>query len=183
MPYSSAAFSAVSGIESTPYISRMRGLIERQPSVESAISRSRAKGAAALLRTNGARDMLSTPPATTSAASPQRMARAACTPASMPDPPSRLTVTPGTSTGSPPPRPPGRRAAPPSGHVAVVFARLIGTAENHVVHGPAVERRVSREEGLDRRGSEFVRPHAGKGASIAAERRADCAAQVGFAHR
>jgi hypothetical protein len=101
MPYSAATFSAVSGIESTPYISRMRGLMKRQPSVESAISRSRANGAAALLRTNGARDMLSTPPATTSDASPQRTARAACTTASMPDPHSRLTVTPGTSTGRP----------------------------------------------------------------------------------
>ena len=45
--------------------------------------------------------MLSTPPAITKEASPDFMARAACATASKLDPHSRLTVTPGTSLGSP----------------------------------------------------------------------------------
>ena len=45
--------------------------------------------------------MLSTPPASISSASPVRIARAAMPVASMPEPHRRLTVVPGTSTGSP----------------------------------------------------------------------------------
>ncbi len=45
--------------------------------------------------------MLSAPPAMTSSASPERIWRAAIATASRPEPQSRFTVTPGTSTGSP----------------------------------------------------------------------------------
>ena len=51
--------------------------------------------------TKGARVMLSTPPAMASSASPALMARAAPPTASMPEPQSRLTVTPGTVSGRP----------------------------------------------------------------------------------
>ncbi len=45
--------------------------------------------------------MLSTPPASTSSASPARMARAAVPTASSPEPQSRLIVAAGTLVGSP----------------------------------------------------------------------------------
>ena len=51
--------------------------------------------------TKGERDMLSTPPAITSEASPDLMARDAIETASMLDPHSRLTVAPATSFGRP----------------------------------------------------------------------------------
>ena len=101
MPYSAATESAVSGIESVPYNFRMAGLTNRQPMVVSWISACRAHGTAALRMTNGARVMLSTPPATTRSASPERTILAAMATASRPEPQSRLTVPPGTSTGRP----------------------------------------------------------------------------------
>jgi hypothetical protein len=61
----------------------------------------RANALAALPITNGARVMLSTPPATISAASPDLIARAATPTASMPDPHNRLIVEPGTPSGRP----------------------------------------------------------------------------------
>ena len=97
----SATFSAVSGIESTPYCAFSSGLTKRQPIVVSWISAWRAKALSALPSTNGARLMLSTPPAITSSASPALIARAALPIASMPEPHSRLTVTPGTPAGRP----------------------------------------------------------------------------------
>ena len=62
---------------------------------------SREKALAALPITNGARLMLSTPPAIISAVSPERMARAAVPVASMPEPHRRLMVEPGTLSGNP----------------------------------------------------------------------------------
>ena len=56
---------------------------------------------AALGMTNGARVMLSTPPARTRSASPDRTARAAIATASRLDPQSRFTVPPGAETGRP----------------------------------------------------------------------------------
>jgi len=73
--------------------------------VVSYISARREKAISALGITMGARDMDSTPPAIANSASPQRMARAAMPTASIPDPQSRFTVVPGTSTGSPASRP------------------------------------------------------------------------------
>ena len=57
--------------------------------------------AASLPMTKGARVICSTPPATTSSASPHSIRRAASLKACRPEPHSRLTVTPVTSTGSP----------------------------------------------------------------------------------
>ena len=65
----------------------------------------REKALSALPKTKGARDMLSTPPASIRLASPALMLRAASPMASMPEPHSRLTVVPGTLTGRPASRP------------------------------------------------------------------------------
>ena len=96
---SCATFSAVCGIASVPYRSCIFGLMNRQPMVVSAISARRENAASGLGSTNGARLMLSTPPAMIRSASPARMARAAIPTASRPDPQSRLMVLPGASMG------------------------------------------------------------------------------------
>ena len=101
MPNSSATLSAVSGIESVPNCSRIAGLTNRQPMVVSWISVARENADVALGMTNGARLMLSTPPASTRSASPERTARDAMAIASRLDPQSRFTVPPGAETGSP----------------------------------------------------------------------------------
>ena len=67
--------------------------------VVSYTSAARLNASPALAMTNGARVMLSTPPANINSASPARMARAAVPTASNPDPQSRFSVAPGTSTG------------------------------------------------------------------------------------
>ncbi len=100
-PKSSATFSAVSGIESTPYCAFIAGLTKRQPIVVSKIAFSRANADVALGITNGARLMLSTPPASSRPASPARIACAALPTAFRPEPHRRFSVTPGTSTGRP----------------------------------------------------------------------------------
>ena len=96
-----ATFSAVSGMESTPYCCFIRRLMKRQPMVVSYTALLRPKALSILGITKGARLMLSTPPATISAASPARMARAAVPTASSPEPHSRFSVAPGTPTGRP----------------------------------------------------------------------------------
>ena len=84
-----------------PYLAFMSGLTKRQPIVVSSIFAARENALSALPMTNGARDMLSTPPAIISDVSPLLIARAAIAMASMLEPHSRLTVVPGTSTGRP----------------------------------------------------------------------------------
>jgi hypothetical protein len=79
----------------------MRGFTKRQPSVVSSSFAAREKAASAFPKTNGARDMLSTPPAITSDASPDLIARAAMPIASRLDPHRRFTVAPGTDSGRP----------------------------------------------------------------------------------
>ena len=69
--------------------------------VVSWISVARENADVALGMTNGARLMLSTPPASTRSASPERTARDAMAIASRLDPQSRFTVPPGAETGSP----------------------------------------------------------------------------------
>src|SRR4051812_25961144 len=101
MRHSSAMFSAVSGIESVPYLSFIAGLTKRQPIVVSSIFAARENAASDFPITNGPRDMLSTPPAIASDDSPDLIARAATETASMLDPQSRFTVAPGTSFGRP----------------------------------------------------------------------------------
>ncbi len=101
MPNSAATFSAVSGIESIPYFALVSGFTKRQPIVVSSIFATRENALSAFASTKGARDMLSTPPATASEISPVLIARAAIAIASMLDPHSLFTVVPGTSTGRP----------------------------------------------------------------------------------
>ena len=98
---SAATFSAVSGIESTPYVPFSNGLTKRQPMVVSSTFAARENALSALPITNGARVMLSTPPAITRSASPVRMARDAIAIASRLEPQRRLIVAPGTSVGMP----------------------------------------------------------------------------------
>ena len=86
---------------STPYMFFIKGLTKRQPMVVSKICGLRPNAASALGITNGARLMLSTPPAIIKPASPARMARAAVPKASMPEPHKRLMVAPGISRGKP----------------------------------------------------------------------------------
>src|SRR5205823_4395056 len=62
-------------MESVPYFAFISGLTKRQPMVVSSSFAEREKALSALPRTKGARDMLSTPPAITSSASPDLMAR------------------------------------------------------------------------------------------------------------
>ena len=101
MPYLSATFSAVSPRLIGGYSLAIRGLTSRQPSLVSATPASRGNGSLALGSTNGALVIDSAPPAMQMSASPAAIARAAEQIASMPEPHSRLTVAPGTSTGRP----------------------------------------------------------------------------------
>src|SRR5450432_3828528 len=101
MRHSSATFSAVSGIESVPYIAFIAELTKRHPMVVSSIFADRENGDSALAIANGARDMLSTPPAINNSASPDLIARAATETDSELDPHSRFTVAPETSFGKP----------------------------------------------------------------------------------
>ena len=98
---SAAMFSAVSGIESIPYLAFVSGLTKRQPRVVSSIFAARENALSALASTKGARDMLSTPPAMTNDCSLDLIERPAIAIASRLEPHSRFTVVPGTSTGSP----------------------------------------------------------------------------------
>src|SRR5690348_15611354 len=100
-PYLAATFSAVSPSVTGGYSSFIAGLTSRQPSRVSATPAARAHGSAARGRTNGALVIDSEPPARQMSASPAAIARAALAIASRPEPQRRLTVAPGTVTGSP----------------------------------------------------------------------------------
>src|SRR5246127_4789557 len=71
---SSATFSPVSGIASTPYCAFISGLMKRQPIVVSKMSAERENASAALPITNGARVVDSTPPAIPRSIAPPRAA-------------------------------------------------------------------------------------------------------------
>src|SRR3970040_716961 len=95
-------FSPVSPIDSVPYNSFILGFGKRQPSaVSQAVRLPKAKGCSALGTAYGARDMLSTPPATKTSPSPTLMARAAALTAARPEAHNRLKVTADASTGRP----------------------------------------------------------------------------------
>ena len=144
----------------------MRGLTKRQPMVVSWISACREKAVSAFGITKGARDMLSTPPATTSSASPAAdlpgrdgdriHARAA------------QAVDRRSGHGDRQPRQQGRHA----GDVAVVLAGLVGAAQDHLVDRGEVEGGVARHQGCDGRRGEVVGPDRRQGAAEAADRRA-----------
>ncbi len=80
----------------------MFGFTIRHPRVvENSSAFPAGKGRSAFGRTQGARVIDSTPPASMIEASPTAIARAAITRASRPEAQSRLTVEPGTETGRP----------------------------------------------------------------------------------
>ncbi len=108
------------------------GFVIRQPTWVCHSLASVGNGTSGFGSTNGARLMLSTPPATIRSASPEATARAAMVIASPPDAQSRLTVTPGTVDGKP-----GEQGRHPS-HVAVVLTRAVGVAEDDVVDAALV---------------------------------------------
>ena len=98
----SATRSAVSPSEIGGYVACIAGLTKRQPRVVSSIVRApRSYAASGLSITNGARVIDSTPPAMNTSPSPAPIACAAVFTACSPEPHSRLTVWPATSTGSP----------------------------------------------------------------------------------
>ncbi len=88
-------------MDSTPCSSRIRGLVRRQPRRVSYVSRARGSASSGRGSTKGARLIDSEPPASTMSASPAAIVRAAQVTASMPEAQSRLTVAPGTLSGSP----------------------------------------------------------------------------------
>src|ERR1700689_4574551 len=101
MSYIPASFSALAPSEIV-HCSGISGLTMRQPSVvEWSVSGPAGKLLAGFSRTQGARVIDSTPPATTIEASPHSIARAAWVVASRLDPHRRLTGTPGTEVGRP----------------------------------------------------------------------------------
>ncbi len=80
----------------------IRSLTSRQPRVvETAVTLPAGKAREGLGSTHGARVIDSTPPATTTSASPVSIVREACIAASSDDPHSRLTVFAGTEVGRP----------------------------------------------------------------------------------
>ena len=108
-------------------------------------------------------------------ASLPRIVRAAIATASSPEPHSRLRVTPPELSGSP-----ARSAA--MREVAVVLPRLVGAAEDHVVELAPVDARVAVDQRLDRDRGEIVGADVRQRAAVAADRRADVVADVGFGH-
>ena len=116
--------------------------------------------------TNGARVMLSTPPASTRSASPERTARDAMAIASRLDPQSRFTVPPGADDRQ------SREQGRHPGDVAVVLAGLVRAAEQHVVQlrpsrPTAAGRSASRSTWAARSSGRTV----GQRAAVPAERR------------
>jgi hypothetical protein len=96
-----ASFSALAPSEIV-HRSSISGFTIRHPNVEDHnVSSPAAKPFAGLSSTHGARLIDSTPPATSSDASPHSIARAAWIDASRLEPHNRFTVTPGTDVGKP----------------------------------------------------------------------------------
>ena len=103
------------------------------------------------------------------------MAWAALATACRPEPQSRLTVCPGTSTGRP-----GQQRGH-AGDVPVVFARLVGAAEDHIVD-PVGRKGGAVEQAADRGRGEVVGADLGERAAGAADRGADGVEDVGVGH-
>ena len=101
MPCFSPSCSQASPSE-TVHSGLIRGLTSRQPSaVDTAVTLPAGNGLSGLGSTQGALVIDSTPPVTTTSASPVSIIRDAPIAASRLDPQSRFTVEPGTETGSP----------------------------------------------------------------------------------
>ncbi len=55
-------------------------------------------------------------------------------------------------------------------HVAVIFPRLVGAAEDHIIYPLEVELRVAGQQRTQRHGTEIVGPYRGKRAAVAPHR-------------
>ena len=151
----------------TVHSAGIRSLTSRQPSVvETAVTLPAGNARDGLGSTHGARVIDSTPPVSTTSASPDSMVRDPMIAASSDEPQSRLTVVAGTDTGSP------ASSTRHPADVAVVLAGLVGAAPHDVADRGRVEARGLREHALDRGGGEVVGAHLGERAAEAAERRA-----------
>src|SRR5882762_7510651 len=69
-----------------------------------------------------------------------------------------------------------------AGYVAVVFSRLIGAAEDHVVDGAGVDA-GALDDGFDGNRRQVIRAHARERPAVLADGRSQRRADVGFRHR
>jgi hypothetical protein len=83
--------------------------------------------------------------------------------ASIPEPQSRLSVTPPDTCGRPASRPPCAQGC-------VVFAGLVGAAEDDVVDLVPIDGQVAVHQRLDRNGGEIVGPDMRQRAAVTADR-------------
>ena len=141
----------------TVHSAGIRSLTSRQPSVvETAVTLPAGKARDGLGSTHGARVIDSTPPVSTTSASPDSMVREPMIAASSEEPQSRLTVVAGTLD-----REPGEQHRHPA-HVAVVLTGLVGAAPHGVADRGRVQPRRLREHPGDRGSSEVVGSHLGE---------------------
>ncbi len=119
--------------------------------------------------------MLSTPPATSSSASPALIARAAVMTASIPEPQRRLIVVPDTPTGSPARssdmRATLRLSSPPD-----------WPSQNHIVDSFPIDGTITLHKRFQRNGAEIVGTHGRKRAAITTNGSANVIADIGFTH-
>src|SRR5665213_2015966 len=139
---SSATFSPVSGIASTPYCAFISGLMKRQPMVVSKISAERENASGALPITNGARGADRVEPGSA-------------------EPVERLAGNRVRHAGQ------QQRHAR---HVAVVLAGLVGAAEIDFIDLGPIEIGMPRHQGLDRGGAQIVGTHLGQRTAETADR-------------
>ena len=125
--------------------------------------------------TNGARLMLSTPPATNTSPSPQVTACAAIAIALRPLPQLRCKTEPGISIGSP------ATSAGMARDAAAVLARLIGAADDDILDLVRAKPLSPTTLAIDR-GQHVVGPHLGERAGMAAERGAQTVIDIGVEH-
>ncbi len=159
-----------------PYFAFISGLTKRQPMVVSSIFAVRENALSALPITNGARVMLSTPPAIISSASLERMARAARLDGIQ----SRTAQTIDGRAGHDIRQPREQRRH--SRHVAVVFAGLVGAAVINIVDRGPIDLGVALDQRLDGNRTEIVGTHVGESAAVAADGSADGIADKNLAH-
>ena len=130
----------------------IRGLTSRHPSVvDTAVMSPAGNGLAGLGSTHGARVIDSTPPTSTTSASPDSIVRDPIIAASRLEPQSRLTVVAGSVTGKAGQQ--HRHAA----DVAVVLAGAVGVAPDDITDVLGVEVRHRRQHATQGRGGEVVR--------------------------
>src|SRR6185437_8296038 len=153
---SSATFSPVSAMESTPYCAFKSGLMKRQPSVVSKTSAWRENAASALPMTDRARGVA------------HRIE------------PRRAQPVDGDAGNR---RRQAGKQQRHAGDVAVVLAGLIGAAEKDLVEPRPVGLGVARDQRPDGNGGEVIGAHLGERAAVAADRGARRIAEEHIAHR